>query len=178
MFYAVLSVLLCSMGLIPIPNCFNYRGFIVLLFIWTPASLLSVFRVWFKRKRKKEILCSSILFPVLKWACSVTNHGAGRAVETSLACLWHGGFGAWRAHCWSCQHVVRKVSPSFLGSITMYPTVVTNSKCWQPQVGHLGLKMQPQKASTIYPASRVCPTPLIFSLGPLRLSTMLRQWLI
>lgn len=91
-----------STGLIPIPNCFNYSGFIVLLFVWTPASLHYVFRVWFKRKRKKEILSSSILFPVLKWACSVTYYGAGRSVETFLACLWHVIFGTWRVHSWYC----------------------------------------------------------------------------
>ena len=54
MFSAILNVLLCSTGLTPIPNCFNYRGFIVLLFMSGPQLHCCTFSGFDSEKRKSK----------------------------------------------------------------------------------------------------------------------------
>lgn len=175
MFYAVLSVLLCSMGLIPIPNCFNYRGFIVLL-LSGPQLHCCLFSEFDSKKEKER---NSLLFHSLscfEMGGSVINHGAG---YRDISCLWHGGFGAaWETHCWSCQYVVRKVSLSFLGSITMYP----HSRDQQQVLIASGRTLRVENAASEskhnIPSITCMPQSPYIQPRPLCLSTMLRQWLI
>lgn len=103
MFYAILDFLLCSIGLSP--NCFNYRGFIVLLFMSGAQPHCSTFSEFDSEERinERRVPPSSILFSILKWAYSPIYYGAGRSVKTTFPeCPWNVSFGTWKVHFWSC----------------------------------------------------------------------------
>lgn len=78
---------------------------------------------------KRQIVPSSILFPIWKWAYSLIYYGAGRSIKTFLECLWHVSFGTLESAflILFSQHLFHEMSLSLLGSMTMQPRAVTNS---------------------------------------------------